>query len=91
MKEKYNFIFPSFLARRMERVNPRNSLIINVFAVVGILFSMTFLVIYRTVTMTNGFFIETFIILNLIAGWVLLSGSAIATYKQYLTLKEFER
>ncbi len=91
MTEKYNFLFPHFVARRMKAVKQTTPLIVSAVAVCFLLIGLTALVIYRTVTLENGFLFEGFVILNLCAGYVLLSAAIITNLNQHKRLKEFER
>lgn len=90
MKEKYNFIFPQFVARKMKGVNQATTLLVSAVAVCFLLIAFTTLMIYRLIAFESGFFIEGFLILNLCACFIFLSSSMLTYYKQYKSLKEIE-
>ena len=87
-KEKYSYAFPNFLAQAMAKVDMRTQMESSMLSQFMLIIGLTIMVIYMIFSGQVGGFYKVLVIINLLAGWLLISSYLITTYQQYTSYME---
>ena len=82
-KSKDNYVFPSPLAKMMEKVNLRTQYEATMMSVLFILVGLTISVVYMFLYVELILWYKITLIVNLIAAMIFLSSSLITSFQQY--------
>ena len=83
-KEKFKFVFPNKLAKKMGRVSMRVQMEAGMLSQALLLLGLTFMVIFMAITQPNSLIYTIAVIFNLICGWILIGSYLVTTYQQYV-------
>ena len=82
-KGKDNYVFPSPLAKMMEKINLRTQYEATMMSVLFILVGLTISVVYMFIYVQLVLWYKITLIVNLIAAMIFLSSSLITSFQQY--------
>ena len=83
-KEKFKFVFPNKLAKKMGQVSMRVQMEAGMLSQALLLLGLTFMVIFMAITQPNSLIYTIAVIFNLICGWILIGSYLVTTYQQYV-------
>lgn len=84
-KEKYRYILPNKVAKKMGSVSMRTQMEASIFSIFLLLIGLTAMMFYMLFSQQSSLLYKIIIIFNLVCGWVLMSSYLATTYQQYIS------